>query len=163
MSDKELEELRSELAGLRAELASMSQNRDSIIREKRELQDKLKQLKPTPPEAAAYTLTREEARDPARYRAAREAANKAGRASPIIIDPQAKQETGPAGNARTITTERAIYMRHDAAQDIRSYRRARDEAQRENKPLRMFRDRASLAAIADDDGDAVKLFDEASK
>jgi hypothetical protein len=162
VSDKELEELRSEVAALRAELTVTSQNRQAILREKRELQDKLRELKGPPPDASAYTLTREEARDPQRYRAAREAALAAGLLNgPIFADPNEKALAATDG-PKTIRTENAIYIQNEAAKDVRQYRRARDEAQRNGKTLRFYGDRASLAALADDDPDALAAFDKAS-
>lgn len=157
MSEKELEELRSEVASLRAELAATSQNRDSILREKRDLQTKLRETK-AGDGADAYTLTLEEARDPRRYRAAKEAAQRAGRkAGPIIIDPNA--EAAEQRAAQTIRTDQAIYAHEAVGRDVRAYRRLREEATRDKKTFRLFNDRANLAAISGNDEAVLADFD----
>ena len=80
-----------------------------------------------------HSLTRAEARDPARYRAAKEAAAKAG-ATLTIIDPDApddRHRTPRPGTATTRTTvvkdddRRVAYMRRDAMSDTRQYQRLR--------------------------------------
>lgn len=84
----------------------------------------------------AHTLTRAEARDPAKYRAAKEAAAKIG-ATLKIVDPDKADDTHRRGRgdvAATTTTiikdedQRVAYMRRDVmGSDPRQYQRLRAE------------------------------------
>lgn len=84
----------------------------------------------------AHTLTRAEARDPAKYRAAKEAAAKIG-ATLEIVDPNKADDTHRRGRgniAATTTTvikdedQRVAYMRRDVmGSDPRQYQRLRAE------------------------------------
>lgn len=80
-----------------------------------------------------HSLTRAEARDPSKYRAAKEAAAKAG-ATLTIIDPDARQDAHRRPRpdiANTKTTllrdedHRVAYVRRDAMSDTRQYQRLR--------------------------------------
>lgn len=84
----------------------------------------------------AHTLTRAEARDPAKYRAAKEAAAKIG-ATLEIVDPDKADDTHRRGRGNVATTtttvikdedQRVAYMRRDVmASDPRQYQRLRTE------------------------------------
>lgn len=84
----------------------------------------------------AHTLTRAEARDPAKYRAAKEAAVKIG-ATLEIVDPDKADDShrrGRGNSATTTTTvikdedQRVAYMRRDVmGSDPRQYQRLRAE------------------------------------
>ena len=84
----------------------------------------------------AHTLTREEARDPAKYRAAKEAAAKIG-ATLEIVDPEKADDTHRRGRGNVATTnttiikdedQRIAYMRRDVmGSDPRQYQRLRAE------------------------------------
>ena len=82
----------------------------------------------------AHTLTRAEARDPAKYRAAKEAAAKIG-ATLEIVDPDKPDDTHRRGRGNVATTtatiikdedQRVAYMRRDVmGTDPRQYRQLR--------------------------------------
>lgn len=82
----------------------------------------------------AHTLTRAEARDPAKYRAAKEAAAKIG-ATLEIVDPDKPDDTHRRGRGSVATTtttiikdedQRVAYMRRDVmGSDPRQYQRLR--------------------------------------
>ncbi|WP_424943896.1 hypothetical protein [Aliiroseovarius crassostreae] len=84
----------------------------------------------------AHTLTRAEARDPAKYRAAKEAAAKIG-ATLEIVDPDKADDTHRRGRGNVATTtttvikdedQRVAYMRRDVmGSDPRQYQRLRAE------------------------------------
>ena len=84
----------------------------------------------------AHTLTRAEARDPAKYRAAKEAAAKIG-ATLEIVDPDKPEDTHRRGRGNVATTtttvikdedQRVAYMRRDVmGSDPRQYQRLRAE------------------------------------
>lgn len=84
----------------------------------------------------AHTLTRAEARDPAKYRAAKEAAAKIG-ATLEIVDPDKAEDTHRRGRGNVATTtttvikdedQRVAYMRRDVmGSDPRQYQRLRAE------------------------------------
>jgi len=84
----------------------------------------------------AHTLTRAEARDPAKYRAAKEAAAKIG-ATLEIVDPDKADDTHRRGRGNVATTtttvikdedQRVAYMRRDVmGADPRQYQRLRAE------------------------------------
>lgn len=84
----------------------------------------------------AHTLTRAEARDPAKYRAAKEAATKIG-ATLEIVDPDKPEDTHRRGRGNVATTnttiikdedQRVAYMRRDVmGTDPRQYQRLRAE------------------------------------
>lgn len=80
-----------------------------------------------------HSLTRADARDPAKYRAAKEAAAKAG-ATLTIIDPDAPEDAHRRGRPEVAATKtqivkdddrRVAYMRRDAMSDTRQYQRLR--------------------------------------
>ena len=84
----------------------------------------------------AHTLTRAEARDPAKYRAAKEAAAKIG-ATLEIVDPDKADDNHRRGRGNVATTtttvikdedQRVAYMRRDVmGSDPRQYQRLRAE------------------------------------
>lgn len=84
----------------------------------------------------AHTLTRAEARDPAKYRAAKEAAAKIG-ATLEIVDPDKPEDAHRRGRGNVATTtttvikdedQRVAYMRRDVmGADPRQYQRLRAE------------------------------------
>lgn len=84
----------------------------------------------------AHTLTRAEARDPVKYRAAKEAAAKIG-ATLEIVDPDKADDTHRRGRGNVATTtttvikdedQRVAYMRRDVmGADPRQYQRLRAE------------------------------------
>ncbi|MCR9147776.1 MAG: hypothetical protein NXH74_11325 [Rhodobacteraceae bacterium] len=84
----------------------------------------------------AHTLTRAEARDPAKYRAAKEAAAKIG-ATLEIVDPDKADDTHRRGRGNVATTtttiikdddQKVAYMRRDVmGADPRQYQRLRAE------------------------------------
>lgn len=126
-----------------------------IVDEKKDLQRRLEQQSETDKQLAdmgyerapdcnyypkgtkpAHTLTRVEARDPAKYRAAKEAAAKIG-ATLEIVDPDKPDDTHRRGRGNVATTtttiikdedQRVAYMRRDVmGSDPRQYQRLRAE------------------------------------
>ncbi|WP_321363638.1 hypothetical protein [uncultured Celeribacter sp.] len=126
-----------------------------IVDEKKDLQRRLEQQTETDKQLAdmgyersgdgnhypkgtkpAHTLTRAEARDPAKYRAAKEAAAKIG-ATLEIVDPDKPDDTHRRGRGNVATTtttiikdedQRVAYMRRDVmGSDPRQYQRLRAE------------------------------------
>lgn len=126
-----------------------------IVDEKKDLQRRLEQQTETDKQLAdmgyeragdgnyypkgtkpAHTLTRAEARDPAKYRAAKEAAAKIG-ATLEIVDPDKADDSHRRGRGNVATTtttiikdedQRVAYMRRDVmGADPRQYQRLRAE------------------------------------
>lgn len=88
-----LEQLESENKDLADRLEAADKNRASLIREKRELEGRA----PAPQRAASgggdMVISRDDARDGARYRAAKEAAQRAGKRLVIVDDNAAAQRS----------------------------------------------------------------------
>ena len=94
---------------------------------------------------AARTITREQARDHAKYREVAEAARQQGK-DIIWSDPNAP-ETKEA-KLDLVYLKDSVVVRREAVRDPRDYRKVRDECERSNRAMVMVED---LTSIADED------------
>jgi hypothetical protein len=94
---------------------------------------------------AARTLTRDQARNPQLYQAAKAEADKQG-ASVIILDPAAPDPAANGSKADVVYLKDQILVRREAARDPQTYQKLRAEADKSNRGLLLVED---LSAIGD--------------
>jgi hypothetical protein len=94
---------------------------------------------------AARTITRDQARNPQLYQAAKAEALKQGK-EVIILDPQAPDPTANGSKADVVYLDDQILVRREAARDPRTYQKLRAEADKSNRGLLLVED---LSAIGD--------------
>lgn len=95
---------------------------------------------------AARTITRDQARDPAKYREVAAAAREQGKEI-IWLDPSLP-DPAPEAKLDVVYLKDSIVLRREAVRDPRDYRKVRDEAERSHRSMVMVED---LTAIADED------------
>lgn len=139
-----LSEMEAENERLEAELEKTQQNRDSILREKRELEGR----KPKPQLRGNDTelyLSQSDARDPARYREMRDLAEKQGKRLRIVEDSAANDGPPQASPVRYVGDQEAgtLYINsaiRDRVGTMRVQEIAREKGFKEARTFRSTRD-----------------------